>query len=106
MDLHTGDKVSDQTSKDLELYFTTRFSDMTQLQTSSLHLDWPGPAKISFLVRKAAGLYIWVKSAMDFILHRGGDTEETLNVIFSSAWKSSPKTGKRPRLNWTQTTQN
>jgi len=85
MDLHTGDKVSDQTSKDLELYFTTRFSDMTQLQTSSLHLDWPGPAKISFLVKKAAGLYIWAKSAMDFILHRGGDTEERLNAICSDS---------------------
>jgi len=85
MDLQTGDKASDQTSKDLELYFTTRFSDMTRLQTSSLHLDWPGPAKISFLVRKAAGLYIWAKSAMDFILHRGADTEERLNVICSES---------------------
>ncbi|EDR11711.1 uncharacterized protein LACBIDRAFT_383920 [Laccaria bicolor S238N-H82] len=84
IDLHTGDQVSDQTSQDLELYFTTRFSHMTRLQTS-LHLDWPGPDKISFLVRKAAGLYIWAKSAMDFILHRGGDTEERLNVICSDS---------------------
>jgi len=58
---------------------------MTRLQTSSLHLDWPGPAKISFLVRKAAGLYIWAKSAMDFILHKGGDIEERLNVICSDS---------------------
>jgi hypothetical protein len=64
IDLHTGDKVSDQTSNDLELYFATRFSDMTRFQTSSLHLNWPGPAKISSLVRKAAGFYIWAKSAM------------------------------------------
>ena len=81
IDLHTGDKVSDQTSKDLELYFTTRFSEMTRLQRSSLHLNWPGPAKISFLIRRAAGLFIWAKSAVDFILHKGGDTEERLNVI-------------------------
>jgi len=85
IDLHTGDKVSNQTSSDLELYFTKRFSDMTKLQTSSLPLNWPGPAKISFLVRKAAGLYIWAKSAMDFILHKGGDTEESLNIIFSDS---------------------
>ena len=84
IDLHTGDKVSNQTSKDLELYFTTRFFEMTQLQTS-LHMNWPGPDKVSFLVRKAAGLYIWAKSAMDFILHRGGDTEERLNVICSDS---------------------
>ncbi|EDR00229.1 uncharacterized protein LACBIDRAFT_314561 [Laccaria bicolor S238N-H82] len=82
--LHTGDQVSDQTYDDLELYFTTRFSDMTRLQTS-LHLNWPGPDKISFLVTKAAGLYIWAKSAMDFILHRGGDAEERLNVICSDS---------------------
>ncbi|EDR00242.1 uncharacterized protein LACBIDRAFT_314633 [Laccaria bicolor S238N-H82] len=82
INLYTGDQVSDQTSDDLELYFTTRFSDITGLQTS-LHLNWPGPDKISFLVRKAAGLYIWAKSAMDFILHRGGDTEERLNIICS-----------------------
>ncbi|EDR00233.1 uncharacterized protein LACBIDRAFT_314575 [Laccaria bicolor S238N-H82] len=84
INLHTGDQVSNQTSHDLELYFTMRFFDMTRLQTS-LHLDWPGPDKISFLVRKAAGLYIWAKSAMDFILHRGGDTEERLNVICSNS---------------------
>ncbi|EDR00238.1 uncharacterized protein LACBIDRAFT_314611 [Laccaria bicolor S238N-H82] len=84
IDLHTGDKVSNQTSKDLELYFTTRFFDITRLHIS-LHLDWPGPDKISFLVRKAAGLYIWAKSAMDFILHRGGDTKARLNVICSDS---------------------
>ncbi|EDR01027.1 uncharacterized protein LACBIDRAFT_312545 [Laccaria bicolor S238N-H82] len=84
IDLHIGDQVSDQTSQDLELYFTTRFFDMARLQTS-LPLNWPGPDKISFLVRKAAGLYIWAKSAMDFILHRGGDTEERLNVICSDS---------------------
>ncbi|EDR00246.1 uncharacterized protein LACBIDRAFT_314645 [Laccaria bicolor S238N-H82] len=84
IDLHTGGKVSDQTSKDLELYFTTRFSNMTRLQTS-LHVNWPGPDNISFLVRKAAGLYIWAKSAMDFILHRGGDTKERLDVICSDS---------------------
>jgi DNA polymerase III delta prime subunit len=83
--LHTGDEVSDQTSHDLELYFTKRFSDMTRLQRSSLHLSWPGQAEISFLVRNAAGLYIWAKSAMDFILHRGGDTEERLKVILSDS---------------------
>ena len=42
---------------------------------------WPGPAKVSFLVRKAAGLFIWAKSAMDFILHKGGDPEERLDII-------------------------
>ena len=84
IDLHAGNSVSDQTSKDLELYFTMRFSDMNRLHTP-LHLNWPGPDKISFLVRKAAGLYIWAKSAMDFILHKGGDTEERLNVICSDS---------------------
>jgi hypothetical protein len=83
--LYTGEEVSDQTSNDVEKYFTTRFSVVTRWQTSSLHLNWPGPAKISFLVKKAAGLFIWAKCAMDFISHRGGDTEERLNVICSDS---------------------
>ena len=85
IDLHTGKEVTDQTSHDIEQYFTIRFSAMTRLQTSSLYSKWPGPAKISSLVKKAAGLFIWAKCAMDFILHRGGDMEERLNVICSDS---------------------
>jgi len=74
--LNTGHGISTQTSDDLEKYFMARFSKAT-----GLPLKWPGPAKVSFLVRKAAGLFIWAKSAMDFILHKGGDCEERLNII-------------------------
>jgi hypothetical protein len=69
-------EVSTQTSDDLEKYFVARFSEVTGLPPK-----WPGPAKVSFLVRKAAGLFVWAKSAMDFILHNGGDPEERLNII-------------------------
>ena len=74
--LNTGEMVSAQTSHDLEKYFVARFSEVTGLPS-----EWPGLAKISFLVRKAAGLFIWAKSAMDFILHDGGDPEERLDII-------------------------
>ena len=74
--LNTGHEVSTYTYGDLEKYFIARFSKVT-----GLPLKWPGPAKVSFLVRKAAGLFIWAKSAMDFILHKGGDPEEGLDVI-------------------------
>ena len=74
--LNTGHGVSSHTSDDLEKYFIARFSEVT-----GLPLKWPGPAKVSFLVRKAAGLFIWAKSAMDFIMHKGGDPEERLNII-------------------------
>jgi len=76
LDLHTGHKISTQTSHDLENYFVARFSEVTRLPPK-----WPGPAKISFLVRKAAGLFIWAKLVMDFILHKGGDPEERLDII-------------------------
>jgi ABC-type oligopeptide transport system ATPase subunit len=75
-DLHTGHEISTQTSDDLQKYFIARFSEVTRLPPK-----WPGPAKVSLLVRKAAGLFIWAKSAMDFILHKGGDPEERLNII-------------------------
>ena len=74
--LNTGHGVSTQTSHDLEKYFVARFSQVTGLPPK-----WPGPAKVSFLVRKAAGLFVWAKSAIDFILHDGGDPEERLDII-------------------------
>ena len=76
LDLHTGHDVSTHTADDLEKYFTARFSEVTWLPPK-----WPGPAKISYLVRKAAGLFILAKSAMDFVLHKGGDPEVRLNII-------------------------
>ena len=85
IDLHAGDEVSEQTSNDLWKYFTTRFLEGTKLDTSALYLDWPGLEKISFLVKKAAGLFIWAKSAMDFILYKGGDIQERLEVIYSNS---------------------
>ena len=75
-DMHTGHEVSTQTSDDLEKYFVARFSETTRLPPK-----WPGPAKVSFLVRKAAGLFIWAKSAVNFILHKGGDPEDRLDII-------------------------
>ena len=74
--LDTGHEVSTQTSNDLEKYFVARFSEITGMPPK-----WPGPMTVSFLVRKAAGLFVWAKSAMDFILHNGGDPEERLDII-------------------------
>ena len=74
--LNTGHEVSTQTSHDLEKYFVARFSEVTGLPPK-----WLGSNKVSFLVRKAAGLFVWAKSAMDFILHNGGDPEERLDII-------------------------
>jgi len=73
--LNTGHGISTQTSGDIEKYFTERFSEATWLPPK-----WPGPAKVTILVEKAAGLFIWAKSVMDFILHHG-DAEERLNSI-------------------------
>ena len=76
LNLNTGHGVSAQTSHDLEKYLVARFSEATGLPPG-----WPGPAKVSFLVGKAAGLFVWAKSAMDFILYVGGDPEERLDII-------------------------
>jgi len=79
-DIHTGHEISTQTSNDLEKYFIARFSEVAGLPPK-----WPGPAQVSFLIRKAAGLFIWAKSAMDFVLHKGGDPEERLDLIFTDS---------------------
>ena len=74
--LNTGHGISTQTSDDLEKYFVVRFSEATGLPSK-----WPSQAKVSFLVRKAAGLFVWAKAAMDFILYKGGDPEERLDIV-------------------------
>ena len=74
--IYTGHGSSTQSSHDLKKYFVARFSEATGLLPK-----WPGPAKVSFLVRKAAGLFVWAKYATDFILYSGGDAEERLNII-------------------------
>ena len=74
--LHTGHKMSIQTSDDLVNYFIGRF-----FVVPGLYPYWPGPAIVSLLVRKAAGLFIWAKCAMDFILYTGGDPEERLDLV-------------------------
>ena len=80
--LNTGDGISTQTSDDIEKYFIARFSEVTRLPPG-----WPDPAKVSFLVKKAAGLFIWAKSVMDFILHHGGDPEGRLDTISADSWE-------------------
>ena len=79
-DIHTGDEISTQTSNDLEKYFVARFSEVPGLPPK-----WPCPGQVSFLIKKAAGLFIWAKSATDFVLHKGGDPEERLHIIFSGS---------------------
>ncbi|KIK04084.1 hypothetical protein K443DRAFT_4898 [Laccaria amethystina LaAM-08-1] len=79
-DIHTGHEISTQAANDLEKYFVARFSEVL-----GLPLKWPDPAQVSFLIRKAAGLFIWAKSATDFVLHKGGDPEERLNIIFAGS---------------------
>jgi len=79
-DINAGDQISTQTSNDLEKYFVARFSKVPGLPPK-----WPGPAQVSFLIKKAAGLFIWAKCATDFVLHKGGDPEERLDVIFADS---------------------
>ena len=79
-DIHTGDEISTQTSDDLEKYFVARFSEV-----HGFPLKWPGPTQVSLLIKKAAGLFIWAKSASDFVLHKGGDPEVRLNIIFAGS---------------------
>ena len=79
-DIHTGNEISTQTSGDLEKYFVTRFSEVPGLPPK-----WPDLAQVSFLIRKAAGLFIWAKSATDFVLHKGGDPEERLKIVLAGS---------------------
>jgi len=63
--LETGDSVSRETVNDIRIFFEESFDRITP--EIGLPSTWPGEVAIDQLTDRAAGLFIWAKTAMAFM---------------------------------------
>ncbi|THH13419.1 hypothetical protein EW146_g6789, partial [Bondarzewia mesenterica] len=67
IELAAGDRVNEQSSKDIRLYIENRFSEIVQRYPRALSMSWPGSDNCAKLTARAAGLFIWAKTALDIV---------------------------------------
>lgn len=65
--LLSGNSVDAKSSNDIEIYLRAQFSQIASEYPHSLALSWPEEDIIVLLVAKAAGLFIWAKTVIDFV---------------------------------------
>ncbi|KIJ39268.1 hypothetical protein M422DRAFT_257873 [Sphaerobolus stellatus SS14] len=85
--LATGKVVSSETRADIERYLRSRFDAITsqiQEQQPNIPSSWPGKDIISQMANQAAGLFMWVKAALDHI-EGGGNPMQRLQEIQNSS---------------------
>jgi hypothetical protein len=63
--LETGESVGEQINSDLRNFFEKSFDEIRP--GLSVPSNWPGQSAVTQLTKRAAGLFIWAKTAMDFI---------------------------------------
>ena len=81
--LETGDSVSPETTNDIRVFFEKSFAKIVESYYPSLSPTWPEKAVITRLTARAAGLFIWAKTAMAFMEegHREGTPKTQLKLI-------------------------
>ncbi|KAF5383057.1 hypothetical protein D9615_004946 [Tricholomella constricta] len=80
IDISSGTTVGHQASDDIRLFLRSRFSKIARNYSNSLESSWPGDKVIDELTTRAAGLFIWAKTAIDFI-DAGEPGEQLLQVL-------------------------
>ena len=63
--LETGDRASHSAADDIRVFFEKSFADITP--ELGLTTNWPGIPKMTQLIKRAAGLFIWAKTTIAFI---------------------------------------
>jgi hypothetical protein len=79
--LETGDAVTSDTQNDIRFYLERRFEDI--IPDLGLEPTWPGADALRKLVERAAGLFIWAKTAVAFIETRKGDPRRKLKLVLA-----------------------
>lgn len=79
IDISSGSTVNIQASDDIRHYLVSRFSKLARTYPNSLEKSWPGDSVIGELTTRAAGLFIWAKTAVDFV--NAGEPREQLRQI-------------------------
>jgi hypothetical protein len=80
--LETGDAATSETQSDIRLYLQRRFDDITL--DLGLEPTWPGADALGRLVKRAAGLFVWAKTAVTFIETRTGNLMEKLELVLTT----------------------
>jgi hypothetical protein len=81
-----------EASRDIRTFLERRFRDITE-RCPSLHSEWPGAKIISKMTSRAAGIFMWATTAMNFIDCRGIDPEGRLRKILGDIPASSEPKG-------------
>ncbi|KAF9459713.1 WD40-repeat-containing domain protein [Collybia nuda] len=83
IDLSSGTTVADQATQDIRLFLTSRFAKIAKNYPDSLSTSWPGDEAIGNLTNRAAGLFIWAKTATEFV--DAGEPKEQLRQILKGS---------------------
>jgi hypothetical protein len=65
--ISTGESVNIDSSNDIRAYLKHEFRTIASCYPMSLDAEWPGDSTIDTLTKKAAGLFIWAKTIIQFI---------------------------------------
>ncbi|KIM19969.1 hypothetical protein M408DRAFT_30771 [Serendipita vermifera MAFF 305830] len=79
----SGKMVQSKSSEDIEKFLEYHLGQIAARSNGALAPDWPGGQIKTWLVRLAAGLFIWVDTAVRFL--RRGEPQEQLNSILGGA---------------------
>jgi hypothetical protein len=79
--LETGDSVNPETHKDIRTFFQ---QSLDQIRPNfGLASTWPGDSVIEKLTQRAAGLFIWAKTAMAFMEEKRFNPATKLDLILT-----------------------
>lgn len=67
IELSVGAQVTEQSSADVRKYIESRFAEIALPHKSVLESSWPGGDVCTELTNRAAGVFIWAKTALDFV---------------------------------------
>jgi hypothetical protein len=94
--LLSGESVRTESSDDIRLFLKARFARIAEDYPCSLPCTWPGPMIVDELTRRAAGLFIWARTVMEFVDR--GEPEEQLQRIRQGSIKDGDLTGLYTRI--------
>ncbi|KIM26691.1 hypothetical protein M408DRAFT_72322 [Serendipita vermifera MAFF 305830] len=83
LEIPSGNVVNESSSKDIERFLEHQIGQIAARSHGALAPDWPGRQIIKELTQIAAGLFIWVETALRFL--RRGEPQEQLNRILDGA---------------------
>ena len=79
--LETGDSVTNEAKVDIRHFVEHWLKSIRP--AFGLPFTWPGERAMDQLVERAAGLFIWAKTAMEFIGEKWGDPDDKLKLVLA-----------------------